>query len=92
VDVAVHAHRTHAGSPPGGARYRARRRERDQTRSGRGGGVETVGAAATDVEDHELTPFDALHLVESDGDTIVSSDATYDGCAERLDLRNVDRE
>jgi hypothetical protein len=91
VDVAVHAHRTHAGSPPGGARYRARRRERDQTRSGRGG-VETVGAAATDVEDHELTPFDALHLVESDGDTIVSSDATYDGCAERLDLRNVDRE
>ena len=31
-------------------------------------------AAATYVEDHDFTPFDALHLVESDGDTVVSSD------------------
>ncbi|EMA57236.1 hypothetical protein C469_15928 [Halorubrum lipolyticum DSM 21995] len=38
------------------------------------GDVDTVVAAATYVEDHGFTPFDALHLVESDGDTIVSSD------------------
>ena len=38
------------------------------------GDVETVVAAATYVEDHGFTPFDALHLVESEGDTIVSSD------------------
>jgi hypothetical protein len=40
----------------------------------------------TVVEDHGFTPFDALHLVESDGDTILSSDATYEGFAPRLDL------
>jgi hypothetical protein len=56
------------------------------------GDVETVVAAATYVEDHGFTPFDALHLVESDGDTIFSSDETYDGYAKRLDLRNVDEE
>jgi bifunctional ADP-heptose synthase (sugar kinase/adenylyltransferase) len=50
------------------------------------GDVDTVVAAATYVEDHGFTPFDALHLVESDGDTIVSSDATYEGFAPRLDL------
>lgn len=54
------------------------------------GDVETVVAAATYVEDHGFTPFDALHLVESDGDTIVSSDATYDGFAPRLDLAAVE--
>ncbi|MEE6210076.1 PIN domain-containing protein [Salarchaeum sp. III] len=52
------------------------------------GDAETVVAAATYVEDHGFTPFDALHLVESDGDTIVSSDAAYDGFAPRLDLRD----
>jgi hypothetical protein len=51
------------------------------------GDVDTVVAAATYVEDHGFTPFDALHLVESDGDTVVSSDAAYDGYAERFDLR-----
>lgn len=50
------------------------------------GDVDTVLAAATYVEDHGFTPFDALHLVESDGDTIVSSDETYDSHAPRLDL------
>lgn len=50
------------------------------------GDVETVVAAATYVEDHGFTPFDALHLVESAGDTIVSSDGTYEGFAPRLDL------
>lgn len=54
------------------------------------GDVETVVAAATYVEDHGFTPFDALHLVESAGDTIVSSDGTYEGFAPRLDL--VDRQ
>ncbi|WP_423999695.1 PIN domain-containing protein [Haloarcula salina] len=51
------------------------------------GDVETVVAAATYVEDHGFTPFDALHLVESDGDTIVSSDDAYDSVAPRLDLK-----
>jgi bifunctional ADP-heptose synthase (sugar kinase/adenylyltransferase) len=56
------------------------------------GDVDTVVAAATYVEDHGFTPFDALHLVESDGDTVVSSDETYDGFASRLDLRTVSEE
>ncbi|KTG26682.1 PIN domain-containing protein [Haloferax profundi] len=51
------------------------------------GDVDTVVAAATYVEDHGFTPFDALHLVESDGDTIVSSDETYESFAPRLDLK-----
>ena len=53
------------------------------------GDADSVVAAATYVEDHGFTPFDALHLVESDGDTIVSSDGTYDSYAPRLDLRSV---
>jgi hypothetical protein len=56
------------------------------------GDVDTVVAAATYVEDHGFTPFDALHLVESDGDTIVSSDGAYDGFAPRVDLRTMDEE
>jgi len=55
------------------------------------GDVDTV-AAATYVEDHDFTPFDALHFVESDGDTIVSSDDTYEGVAPRLDLKTVGEE
>jgi len=53
------------------------------------GDVETVLAAASYIEDHGFTPFDALHLVESDGDTIVSSDDAYEGFAPRLDLKTV---
>ncbi|WP_148415391.1 PIN domain-containing protein [Haloferax sp. KTX1] len=53
------------------------------------GDVDTVLTAATYVEDHGFTPFDALHLVESDGDTIVSSDETYESFAPRLDLKAV---
>ncbi|ELZ45268.1 hypothetical protein C463_06592 [Halorubrum californiense DSM 19288] len=49
------------------------------------GDVDTVVAAATYVEEHGFTPFDALHLVESDGDRIVSSDKAYEGFAPRLD-------
>lgn len=50
------------------------------------GDVEPVVAAASHVEDRGFTPFDALHLVLSDGDTIVSSDDIYDGVTVRLDL------
>ena len=56
------------------------------------GDVDTVVAAATYVEDHGFTPFDALHLVESAGDTIVSSDSAYEGFAPRLDLRDLTEE
>ena len=56
------------------------------------GDVDTVVAAATYVEDHGFTPFDALHLVESDGDTIVSGDETYDSFAPRLDLNAAEDE
>lgn len=51
------------------------------------GDVDTVVAASTYVEDHGFTPFDALHLVESDGDTVVSSDDAYEGFAPRFDLK-----
>lgn len=53
------------------------------------GDVDTVVAAASYVEDHGFTPFDAIHLVESDGDTVVSSDGTYEDFAPRLDLKAV---
>ncbi|OVE84266.1 type II toxin-antitoxin system VapC family toxin [Natronolimnobius baerhuensis] len=56
------------------------------------GDVETVVTAATYVEDHGFTPFDALHLVESNGDTIVSSDDTYADVTSRLDLKSVTEE
>ena len=56
------------------------------------GDVDTVVTAATYVEDHGFTPFDALHIVESDGDTIVSSDETYEDFAARLDLKTVAEE
>ncbi|SFS50421.1 type II toxin-antitoxin system VapC family toxin [Halostagnicola kamekurae] len=54
------------------------------------GDVETVVTAATYVQDHGFTPFDALHLVESNGDTIVSSDETYADVTSRLDLKSVE--
>lgn len=50
------------------------------------GDVGTVVAAASYVEDHGFTPFDALHLVESDGDVIVTSDSCYEGHAPCHDL------
>jgi len=56
------------------------------------GDVETVVTAATYVEDHGFTPFDALHLVESNGDAIVSSDDTYADVTSRLDLKSVTEE
>jgi len=56
------------------------------------GDVNTVVSAATYVEDHGFTPFDALHLVESGGETIVSSDDAYEGVTPWLDLRTVTEE
>lgn len=56
------------------------------------GDADTVVAAATYVSDHGFTPFDALHLVESDGATIVTSDEAYEGFAPRLDLRSAGEE
>lgn len=56
------------------------------------GDVDTVVTAATYVEDHGFTPFDALHLVESDGDTIVSSDSAYEDITSHLDLKTVAEE
>nr|WP_232819727.1 hypothetical protein [Haloprofundus halophilus] len=50
--------------------------------------MDTVVTAVTYVEDYGFTPFDALHLVESDGATIVSSDETYESFAPRLDVNN----
>ena len=52
------------------------------------GDSDTVLTAATYVEDDGFTPFDAIHLAESDGDTIVSSDETYEGITPRIDLRD----
>ncbi|ADD04313.1 PIN domain protein [Natrialba magadii ATCC 43099] len=56
------------------------------------GDVDTVVAAATYVEDHGFTPYDALHLVESSGETIVSTDDTYADVTSRLDLKTVAEE
>ena len=56
------------------------------------GDVDTVVAAANYVENHECTPVDALHLVESNGDPIVSSDVAYEGFAPRVDLQSLNDE
>ena len=53
------------------------------------GDGETVVAAANYVTEHGLTPFDAMHLVRSEGDRIVSSDSDYDPFADRLPLEPV---
>ena len=50
------------------------------------GNVDTIVVAATYIEDHGFTPFDALHLVESGGDTVISSDEADEEFAPRLDL------
>jgi predicted nucleic acid-binding protein len=50
------------------------------------GDTDTVLAAASYVEQHDLTPFDALHLVNSGDTPIVSSDDTYDEFSARVRL------
>lgn len=53
------------------------------------GDVEAMLAAASYVEDHGMTPFDALHLVQSQDDTIVSSDGAYDDFSDRVPLESL---
>jgi hypothetical protein len=50
------------------------------------GDVEPVLAAASYVEDEGFTPLDALHLVNSGKDVIVSTDPDYDDFSERIAL------
>jgi predicted nucleic acid-binding protein len=50
------------------------------------GDTEDVLAAASYVEDDSFTPFNALHLVKSGDDAVVSSDSDYDGFTERIGL------
>lgn len=47
-----------------------------------------VLAAATHVSEEGFTPFDALHLVWSGDDRIVSSDESYDEASKRLPLED----
>lgn len=53
------------------------------------GDAESVLAAASYVQEHGFTPFDALHLVNSASAPIVSSDGSYDGFSERVPLEPV---
>lgn len=54
------------------------------------GDTDSVLAAASHVQEHGFTPFDALHLVNSKRAPIVSSDDSYDEFSERLLLEPVD--
>jgi hypothetical protein len=54
------------------------------------GDADAVLAAASHVEENGFTPFDALHLVRSGEDPIVSSDGAYDELSERVPLEPVD--
>ena len=49
-------------------------------------GADDVLAAASYVENHGMTPFDAVHLVESGDDPILSSDSAYDDHSDRVKL------
>ena len=53
------------------------------------GNTEDILAAASYVKDQGFTPFDALHLVESGDDVLVSSESDYDGFSERLRLEEM---
>jgi len=50
------------------------------------GNFKHMESAATYIEEEDITPFDALHLVKSRGEKIVSSDKTFDSYNERLKL------
>lgn len=50
------------------------------------GDSDGVLAAANYVENHGMTPSDAVHLVRSGDDSILSSDSAYDGHSERVKL------
>ena len=50
------------------------------------GDSKDIESAAAYVQQEEMTPFDALHLVKADGEKIVSSDKEYDKYTERRKL------
>nr|WP_310905890.1 PIN domain-containing protein [Natrinema sp. 1APR25-10V2] len=50
--------------------------------------TEDILAAASYVQDDGFTPLDALHLVTSGDDPIVSSESDYDGHSERVKLED----
>jgi hypothetical protein len=50
------------------------------------GGENDVIAAANYVENEGMTPFDAVHLVKSRDDAVVSSDDAYDTFSERVKI------
>ncbi|MDZ7688214.1 MAG: PIN domain-containing protein [Halobacteriales archaeon] len=54
------------------------------------GDTDDILAAASYVEDDGFTPLDAVHLVSSGDDTVVSSDSDYDGFTERVRLEEMD--
>jgi predicted nucleic acid-binding protein len=54
------------------------------------GNEKEVESAAVYVEEEEMTPFDALHLVKSGSDTIVSSDKDYEKYSDTVDLKNIE--
>ena len=84
MDVVVHARRTASGRVDRDVeRVVANAANLVEVR----GDIETVVAASTYVEEHGFTPFDAMHLVESEGDAIVTSDGAYEGFSSRLDLK-----
>lgn len=51
--------------------------------------TDDIKAAASHMEDKEMTPFDALHLVSSDDEKILSSDKKYDEYTERVALEEL---
>lgn len=50
------------------------------------GEPDDILAAANYVESENMTPFDALHLVKSRDEVIVSSDDSYDDFFDRIEL------
>ena len=52
--------------------------------------VEDVKAAASHMKENQYTQFDALHLVKSGRDKIVSSDKDYDQHSDRVKLENTE--
>ncbi|MFP4186191.1 MAG: hypothetical protein ACLFSM_08270, partial [Thermoplasmata archaeon] len=50
------------------------------------GEPDDILAAANYVENEDMTPFDALHLVKSGDEVIISSDDSYDDFSDRIEL------
>ncbi|MDY7082994.1 MAG: PIN domain-containing protein [Halobacteria archaeon] len=51
-------------------------------------GSDDVLTAANYVENEGMTPFDAVHLVKSGDDPIISSDSSYDSFSDRVNLED----